>query len=475
MLFFLRDTAPGVLQNAVHIGLDGQQLPRLVAGLAQLCVGRLFLRQQRGVLGLQVLHLWQLLDVQLVKGPLRRLMEQDVGLVLRTELRGVPGLAVGGVGIAGPGIVDNVGPQHGDLRHALLRRLDFLGQLAAPRRGRFRFFRQHCVIHQAVLVEIAQGLCHLFQVEFAGPPRITGTLASAELGLNVHQQIDLRDSRSRGGSPGRDMLALPSERGTQVGFPIAVPQGFQADNIFPAGCPERNILTSPFGGKARLLQQLQKGLQVLRPALHGPVNGLPQQLPVGGLGLGAQPLVVGLALGFWVLHNGQAVFNAQGITQPPHGASAAPKVAELAGAVQRGGVPNDVIMDVRTIYVGADDKGMIVLGKASGKLHADAVGLLRRDLSRHKRLPDMVGDHIVRAPPPAGPGEVLLLAEQKLRVRDRAVAAMGRNEPALVGLVRVLNIVQNIADGGAHAPALAGVQGHDAGGCQKKSSFPGAY
>ena len=263
---------------------------------------------------------------------------------------------------------------------------------------------------------------------------------------------------------------LPSERGTQVGFPIAVSQGFQADNIFPAGCSERNIFAPPFGGKARLLQQLQKGLQVLRPALHGPVNGLPQQLPVGGLGLGAQPLVVGLALGFWVLHNGQAVFNAQGITQPPHGASAAPKVAELAGAVQRGGVPNDVIMDVRTIYVGADDKGMIVLGKASGKLHADAVGLLRRDLSRHKRLPDMVGDHIVRAPPPAGPGEVLLLAEQKLRVRDRAVAAMGRNEPAPVGFVRVLNIVQNIADSVAHAPALAGVQGHDAGGCQKKSS-----
>ena len=132
-------------------------------------------------------------------------------------------------------------------------------------------------------------------------------------------------------------------------------------------------------------------------------------------------------------------------------------------------------MDVRTIYVGADDKGMIVLGKASGKLHADAVGLLRRDLSGHKRLPDMVGDHIVRAPPPAGPGEVLLLAEQKLRVRNRAVAAMGRNELALVGLIRVLNIVQNIADGGAHAPALAGVQGHDAGGCQKRPSFPGAY
>lgn len=302
MLFFLRDAAPGVLQNAVHIGLDGQQLPRLVAGLAQLCVGLLFLRQQRGVLGLQGFHLWQLLDVQLIKCLLCRLMEQDVGLVLRTELWGVASLTVGGIGVAGLGVVDDVGSQHGDLRHTLLRRLDFLGQLVAPCRGCHRLFRQHLVIQKAMIVEIVQGLRHLFQVEFAGPPRISGPLTGAELGLNVHQQIDLRDSRSRGGSPGRDMLVLPSERGTQVGFPIAVSQGFQADNIFPAGCPERNILTSPFGGKARLLQQLQKGLQVLRPALYGLVNGLPQQLPVGGLGLGAQPLVVGLALGFWVLH-----------------------------------------------------------------------------------------------------------------------------------------------------------------------------
>ena len=60
-----------------------------------------------------------------------------------------------------------------------------------------------------------------------------------------------------------------------------------------------------------------------------------------------------------------------------------------------------MIMDVRTIYVGADDKGVIALGEAFGKLHADAVGLLRR--------------------------------------------------------------------------ALARVQGHDTGGCQKRPSFPGTY
>ena len=52
-------------------------------------------------------------------------MEQDVGLVLRTELWGVASLTVGGIGVAGLGVVDDVGSQHGDLRHTLLRRLIF--------------------------------------------------------------------------------------------------------------------------------------------------------------------------------------------------------------------------------------------------------------------------------------------------------------------------------------------------------------
>lgn len=107
-LFLCVASTLGILQNAVYVGLDYQQLLRLVAGLAQLCVGLLFLRQQRGVLGLQGFHLWQLLDVQLIKCLLCRLMEQDVGLVLRTELWGVASLTVGGIGVAGLGVVDDV-------------------------------------------------------------------------------------------------------------------------------------------------------------------------------------------------------------------------------------------------------------------------------------------------------------------------------------------------------------------------------
>lgn len=44
-----------------------------------------------------------------------------------------------------------------------------------------RLFRQHLVIQKAMIVEIVQGLRHLFQVEFAGPPRISGSLTGAEL------------------------------------------------------------------------------------------------------------------------------------------------------------------------------------------------------------------------------------------------------------------------------------------------------
>ena len=42
---------------------------------------------------------------------------------------------------------------------------------------------------------------------------------------------------------------------------------------------------------------------------------------------------------------------------------------------------DDVIMDVRFVYVSTDHKGVIALGEPLGKFHAQAVGFLRCDLS----------------------------------------------------------------------------------------------
>ena len=102
---------------------------------------------------------------------------------------------------------------------------------------------------------------------------------------------------------------------------------------------------------------------------------------MGGLGLFAQPLVVAFSVGVWVLHNGQSVLDTDGIAQAPDGSGAAPKVAEFSVTICIDRRPDDVIMNVRFVYVGADHKGVIALGKPLGKFHAQAVCFLRRDFT----------------------------------------------------------------------------------------------
>ena len=64
---------------------------------------------------------------------------------------------------------------------------------------------------------------------------------------------------------------------------------------------------------------------------------------MGGLRLIAQPLVVAFPVRFWILNDRQSILDADGIAQPPDGLCAAPKVAELAVALQRGGVPYNMV------------------------------------------------------------------------------------------------------------------------------------
>ena len=148
---------------------------------------------------------------------------------------------------------------------------------------------------------------------------------------------------------------------------------------------------------------------------------------MGGLGLFAQPLVVAFSVGFRVLHNGQSVLDTDGIAQAPDGSGAAPKVAEFSLTIRIDRRPDDVIMNVRFVYVSADHKGVIALGEPLGKFHAQAVGFLRRDFTGFERLAHMVSDHIVRTAHPPGGGDVLPLCQQKLCIGGPAVTAIAGN------------------------------------------------
>jgi len=114
-------------------------------------------------------------------------------------------------------------------------------------------------------------------------------------------------------------------------------------------------------------------------------------------------------------------------------------------------------MDMGFVNVSADDEGVFSLCKPFGKLHAQPIGLLRGDLPRAEGLADMVGDHIVRAPDPSGGGDILALGQHKLGVDHSAVALIAGDESAVVCLLRVGHIVDNLADSTALGPAFADV------------------
>lgn len=123
-----------------------------------------------------------------------------------------------------------------------------------------------------------------------------------------------------------------------------------------------------------------------------------------------------------------------------------------------------MVVDVGLVHMGADDKGMVPLGESPRQLIAQAVGFLWGDFAGDKGLPDLISNYIVRPAPPASPGEVLPFGEKELRIGDPAVTLVAGNQLAVIGFLWILRIINDVADGLPHGPALAGVQGDETGG-----------
>ncbi len=73
---------------------------------------------------------------------------------------------------------------------------------------------------------------------------------------------------------------------------------------------------------------------------------------------------------------------------------AAPEVAKLARAIQGGGVPDDVIVDMPLIYVGGYHEGVLPLREARCELIANLVRLLRRYFPGLEGLTNLIINHI---------------------------------------------------------------------------------
>ena len=157
------------------------------------------------------------------------------------------------------------------------------------------------------------------------------------------------------------------------------------------------------------------------------------------------------------------MLGADDVAEPCDGPAGAEKIAELVLAVQRGGVPDDVIMNVLFIGVRGNEKGVSAFQKPLGKLISHAVCFLRRDLTGLKGLSHLIGDHVVPLLP-AGEVFVLPLGEQKLRICGFGVALIGGDQFAALCLIWILGIVDAVSQAVGNRLALINVHGDDACG-----------
>ena len=197
-----------------------------------------------------------------------------------------------------------------------------------------------------------------------------------------------------------------------------------------------------------LLQLLQKRFVILRLFYKDGVDDSAQAVTVAFFGWvddALLPFPVGL-----VLDGGELMFQTNQVAQPLHRKGGKPEIFEFPGSVQGSRIINNVVVNVRPVDVGGNDKSVFALQKPLSELIADAVGFLRCDLPRLERLPHLIGDHIAFL---AAPGGLLVqpFCQQKFFVHGQGAAFITADQLALLGLVRVLDIagvvVQTSPDG----------------------------
>ena len=126
-----------------------------------------------------------------------------------------------------------------------------------------------------------------------------------------------------------------------------------------------------------------------------------------------------------------------------------------------------MIVDMRTVSMGGDDKGVFALQKPLGKLVADAVGLLRRHLAVRERLPDLVAQRPVSGPAVSF-ALILIFDQHELGVCRGRIAEVGGNGPQLLRVQAIVKAVFQTLNG---RPLGGLFMGLDVGRSRGRSSF----
>ena len=128
----------------------------------------------------------------------------------------------------------------------------------------------------------------------------------------------------------------------------------------------------------------------------------------------------------------------------------------------------NVIVDVRLVFVGGYEKGILALCPAHRRFIADAVGLLRRHLTVRARLPDLVAQRPVSGPA-VGFALILIFDQHELGVCRGRIAEVGGNGPQLF---RVQAIVKAVFQALQGRPLIGLLVGFEVGCGRRYPSYP---
>ncbi len=120
-----------------------------------------------------------------------------------------------------------------------------------------------------------------------------------------------------------------------------------------------------------------------------------------------------------------------------------------------------MVMDMVFIHMGTDNKSMVSFRQLQCQLPPDPVRFFRRDLAGLERLPEMVGDHIIRAPVTSGQVRILSFRQKELRIGNPGITLIPINEFSKICFLRILHIVNDVRNRRGDIPAFPGMQRHE--------------
>ena len=116
-----------------------------------------------------------------------------------------------------------------------------------------------------------------------------------------------------------------------------------------------------------------------------------------------------------------------------------------------------MVVDVFPVRVGGNDKRIFALGKPHCQLIAHLVGFLCGDFTGLKRLPYLIGDHIIFLSAPGGKF-VLPFGQHKFFIHRQRTTFVAANQFAMLSLIGILYIVCTAFQTGRNRLAFVFVQ-----------------